>query len=267
MYGKIIQLAIRSLWEIEMRKVEAVTDFIFLGSKITADHNCSHEIKRHLLLERKAVTNLDCVFKSRDITLLTKVCRVKAMVFSNIRVWIWELDHKEGWTLKNWCFWIVVLEKTLENPLDGKEIKSVNSKGNQPWIFIERTDSEVKPLILWPPDAKSWLFGKDPDAGKIEDKKRRGWERMRWLDNITNSIYMNLSKLRETVKDRGPWLAAVHGMAKSWTRLRNWTTVSKTKKSDEKLPSIQSFEWRSKIFFIMHCTHITQTKEKIKHFS
>ena len=88
MYGKIIQLAIRSLWEIEMRKVEVVTDFIFLGSKITADHNCSHEIKRHLLLERNAVTNLDCVFNSRDITLLTKVHRVKAMVFSNIRVWI-----------------------------------------------------------------------------------------------------------------------------------------------------------------------------------
>ena len=160
--------------------------------------------------------------------------------------------------LKNWCFWIVVLEKTLENPLDRKEIKSDNSKGNQP--FIGRTDSEVEALILRPPNAKSWLFGKDLDAGKIEDRKTRGWERMRWLDNITNSIYMNLSKLWETVKDRGPWLAAVHGMANSWTRLRNWTTVTTTKKSDEKVPSIQSFEWRSKIFFIMDCTHITQTK-------
>ena len=141
---------------------------LFWGApKITADGDYSHEIKRCLLLGRKAMTNLDSILKSRDITLLTKVCRVKAMVFSNIHVWIWELDHKEGWTLKNWCFWIVVLEKTPENPLDSKEIKSVNSKGNQPWIFIGRTDSEVEPLILWTPDAKSWLFGRDPDAGKI----------------------------------------------------------------------------------------------------
>ena len=162
--------------------------------------------------------------------------------------------------MKNGHFWIVVLEKTLESPLDRKEIKSVNSKGNQPWIFIGRTDAEVETLILWPPDAKSQLFGKDPDAGKIEDRKRRGWERMRWLDSITNSIYMNLSELWETVKDRGPWLAAVHGMAKSWTWLSHWTTVTTTKKSDEKLLSIQSFEWRSKIFFIMGYTYITQTK-------
>ena len=150
--------------------------------------------------------------------------------------------------MKNGRFRIVVLEKTLESPLDRKEIKSVNSKGNQPWIFIGRTDAEVETLILWPPDAKSQLFGKDPDAGKIEDRKRRGWERTRWSDSITNSIYMNLSELWETVKDRGkdsnPWLAAVHRMAKSWTRLSHWTTVTTTKKSDEKLLSIQSFEWR-----------------------
>ena len=106
-------------------KVEAVTDFIFLGSKITVDSDCSHEIKKYFLLERKAMTNLDSISKSRDITLLTKVHMVKAMVSSS-HVWMWELDHKKDWVLKNWCFWTVVLEKTLESPLDCKEIQPVN---------------------------------------------------------------------------------------------------------------------------------------------
>ena len=123
----------------------------------------SHEIKRCLLLGRKAMTNLDSVLKSRDITLPTKVWMVKAMV-SPVVMYGCELDHKEGWGLKNWCFWTVVLEKTLESPLDCKEIKAVNPKGNQPWIFIGRTDAET--LILWPPDAKSQFFGKGSDAGK-----------------------------------------------------------------------------------------------------
>ena len=117
-------------WQVEGEKVEAVTDFIFLGSKITADSNCSHEIKRHLLLGRKAMTNLDSVLKSKGITLPTKVCLVKAVVFPGVCTWLlscdvmWELDLKEGWMPKNWCFWIVLLEKTLESPLDGKEIKT-----------------------------------------------------------------------------------------------------------------------------------------------
>ena len=143
---------------------EKVTDYTFFGSKITADSDCSHENKRHLLLGRKAMTNLDSILKNRDITLLTKVCLVKAMVFSSSRVWIWGLDHIESWMPKNWCFWPVVLEKTLENPLDCKEIQPLNPKGNQSWIFIGRTDAEAP--ILWPPDVKSWLIWKDPDAGK-----------------------------------------------------------------------------------------------------
>ena len=145
-----------------------------LGSKITEDGDCSHEIKRCLLLGRKAMTSLDSILESRDITLPTKVHLVKAMVFPVV-MYGCELDHKEGWVPKNWCFWTVVLEKTLESPLDCKEIKLVNPKGNQPWIFTGRTDTETEAPILWPPDAKSRLNGKDPDAGKDWRHRRRRW--------------------------------------------------------------------------------------------
>ena len=143
--------------------METVTDFIFLGSKISADGDCSHEIKRHLILGRKAMINLDSILKSKDITLLTKVHLGKALIFPV--VWMWELERKENWVPKNWCFWTVMLEKTLESPLDlqGDPVKSI-LKGNQSWIFIGRTDAEAP--ILWPPDVKNWLTGKDPDAGK-----------------------------------------------------------------------------------------------------
>ena len=144
---------------------ETVTDFIYLGSKSTADGDYSHEIKRHLLLGRKVMTNIDSILKSRDITLPTNVHLVRAMVFPVVHVSMWELNHKEGWALKNQCFWTVVLEKTLESPLDSKETKPVNPKGNQPWIFIGRTDAEAEAPILWPPDAKNWITGKDPDTG------------------------------------------------------------------------------------------------------
>ena len=183
---------------------------IFLGSKITADGECSLEIKRLLLLGRKTMTKLDNILKMWVIALLTKVHLFKTMAISSNCVWMWvsnscsvmpdslqphglkpvrllcpwisaskitgvgchfllqwmwELDHKESWVLKNWCFWIVLLEKTLENPLDSKNIKPVNPKGNQSWIFSGRTGVEAETPILWPPDAKNWL-GKDPDAGK-----------------------------------------------------------------------------------------------------
>ena len=139
---------------------------LFLGApKITADGDCSHEIKRRLLLGRKVTTNLDSIFKSRDITLPTQVHLVKAMVFPVV-MYEWELDCKEGWAPKNWCFWIVVLEKTLASPLDSKEIKPVSHKGDWSWIFTGRTDAEAEASILWPPDGKSWLTGKDPGAMK-----------------------------------------------------------------------------------------------------
>ena len=260
-------------WQIDGETMETVTDFIFLGSKITADGDCSQEIKRHLLLGRKAMTNLDSILKSRDITLPTKVSTVKAMAFAVVmygcefssvtqscptlcnpmncstpslpvhhqlpdsiqthvhwvgdaiqpsdpllspsppalnlsqyqglfqiygfssgHVWMWELDYKESWVLKNWCFWTVVLEKILESPLDCKEIKPVNPKGDQSWIFIGRTDVDVETPILWPLDVKSWLIRKFLRVGKIEGRRKRGWQRTRWLDGTTNSMDKSLSK-------------------------------------------------------------------------
>ena len=158
--------------------METVRDFIFLGSEITANVDCSHEIKRHLLLRRKAMTHLDSILKSRDITLPTKVCLVKAVVFSSSHVWMWELDYKESWALKNWCFWTVVLEKTLESPLDSKEIKPVNPKGNQSWIFIGRTDAEAEAPILWSLMWRTDSFEKTMMLGKIEGRRRGGRQRM-----------------------------------------------------------------------------------------
>ena len=155
---KILASGPITLWQIDGETMETLTDLIFLGSKITENGDCSHETKRHLLLERKAMWDLDSVLKNTAITLLTKVPIVKAMhsvgisfPFSSSHVRMWEVNHREGWVLKNWCFWTVVLEENLESPLDLKEIK---------------------PPILWSPVLKSWLIGKDPDAGKDWGQKK-----------------------------------------------------------------------------------------------
>ena len=157
-------------WQIDGETMETVRDFIFLDSKITADGDCSHEIKRYLLLGRKAMTNLENILKSRDITLSTKVCVVKAPVV---------MYGCKSWTIKkavskNWCFWTVVLEKTPESPLDCKEIQPVNPKGNQSWTFTGRTDAETEAPILWPPDVKNWLIRKVPDTGRDWRQEKKG---------------------------------------------------------------------------------------------
>ena len=165
--------------QIEGEKLQARMDFIFLGSKFTVDSDCSHEIK--MLAQWKEIYDKprQCVKKQRR-HLADKNPYSQSYGFSNSHVQMWELVHKEGWALKNWCFWIVVLEKTLESPLDCKEVKPVNPKGNQPWIFIGRTDAEAEAAVLQPPDAKSWHIEKTLMLGKIEGKRIRGKQRMRW---------------------------------------------------------------------------------------
>ena len=157
-------------WEIDGERVETVTNFIFLGSQITADGDCSHEIKRCLLLGIKTMTNLDSILKIRDFT--SKGLSSQSYGFSSGHVWIWELDYKESWAPKNWCFWTVVLEKTLESPLNCKGIQPVHPK-DQSWIFIGRIDAEGETPILWPPDVKKWLTGKDPNVGKDWKQKEK----------------------------------------------------------------------------------------------
>ena len=211
-------------WQTDGETVETVTDFILGGSKITADGDCSHEIKRCLLLGRKAMTNLASILKSRDITLSTKVCLVKAMVFPVV-MYGCELDCEESWALKNWCFWTVVLEKTLESPLDCKEIQPVHPKGNQSWIFIGRTDVEAEAPILWLHDAKNWLIRKDPVAGKDWRQEEKGItedEMVGWY-HLTGWTW-------SWVSSGNSWWIGNPGRlqsmgSQSQTRLSNWTEL------------------------------------------
>ena len=203
--------------------VGTVSDFILGGSKITADGDCSHEIKRRLLLGRKVMTNLDSILKSRDITLPTKIRLSQGYDFSNGHVWMWELDDKESWAPKNWCFWTMVLEKTLESPLDCKEIQPVHPKGDQSWVFIGRTDAKAETPILWPPDAKSWLIGKDPDAGRDWEQEEKGTtedEMAGWHHRLNGHEFEQI--LGES-EGQGILMCCSPWDSKSQTRLSNWT--------------------------------------------
>ena len=208
-------------------------EFIFWGSKITADGDCSHEIKRRLLLGRKIMTNLDSILKSRNITFPTKVHLVKAMVFPVV------IYGYEGWTVKKaerqridafelWCW-----EKTLESPLDCQEIQPVHSKGDQFWVFIGRTDVEPETSILWPPDAMSWLIGKDPDAGKDWGQEEKGmtedemvaWDvGMRWMASLTQRTWVWVNSGSWWWTGRA-WCAVVHRVTKSQIQLNDWTEL------------------------------------------
>ena len=209
-------------WQIDGETMETVTCIIFLGSKITANGECSHEIKRRLLLGRKAMTNLDSILKSRDITLLTKVCLVKAMVFPVVMMW--ELDCKQSWVPKNWCFWTVVLEKTLHSPLDYKELKPVNPKGNQSWIFIGRTDVEAETPIfshlLRRTDSLEKTLMLEKRAEREGDD--RGWDG--WMAPLTRRTWV-WQALRVGDGQR-ILLCSVHGVTKSRTRLSDWTELN-----------------------------------------
>ena len=217
-------------WQIDGVTVETMADFILRGSKITADGDWSHEIKRCLLLGRKVMTNIDNIFRSRDIKFANKGPSSQGYGFSSGHVWMWKLDYEESWAPKNWCFWTVVLEKTLESPLDCKEIQPDHSEGDQSWVFFGRTDAKAETPVLWPSHAKRWLIGKDSDAGRdwrqeekgTTEDEMAGWHH--WLDGHESVWTLGVGDGQGGLACCNSWGHKESDTTERWTEL-NWTEL------------------------------------------